>query len=163
MEIGSQSLFAEAAFQNISKKGEGNVILTFSSIHSFLSHCANISKILWSNGEGGIRETVGENIASLLGIEESSPIKDMSFRNDFEHYDERLVRWVRNALQKKEGYSIVDYTMNPIVRDNTLYLRTYDPDKKIYTSINRNLDLGILYQELLRVRALAAQYNPFSS
>ena len=47
-EIGVQILFALAAFENISKKGEDDAIITFSSIHSFLTHCANISKLLYS-------------------------------------------------------------------------------------------------------------------
>ena len=47
-EVVIQILFALAAFKNITKKGECNAIETFSSIHSYLTHCANISRLLWS-------------------------------------------------------------------------------------------------------------------
>ena len=47
-EIWTQCRFAEISYSNIIDKSRRDVDTTFSSIHSFLSHCGIVSKLLWS-------------------------------------------------------------------------------------------------------------------
>lgn len=51
LEIRAQAQFAKMTYKNIKKKlGTGDEWAVFSSIHSFLSHCAMISKMLQAKG-----------------------------------------------------------------------------------------------------------------
>ena len=162
-EIGVQVLFALAAFENITKKGEGNIILTFSSIHSFLTHCANISKLLWSPPKatsGTIRSEIGQDLADAIGTPVLPLLKDKSFRDDLDHYDERMLRWIKEEYPKHQNGDadrrpVSDLTIgdkNQKGGQNALHLRNYNPDTKIYTYAERDLDLGALRDELLELQ-----------
>lgn len=158
-EVGVQICFALAAFENITKKGEGDIIIAFSSIHSFLTHCANVGKLLWSTE---IRTETGQDLATHLGTTGLSLLKDRSFRNDLDHYDERLVCWIKAEYPKHENGDadrrpISDLTIGD--KDlkggrNALHLRHYDPHTKNYTYGDRNLDLEALRNELIAIRQL---------
>ena len=70
----------------------------FRALHSFLTHCANISRLLFpgqrKNHNAQRRATM---LCDALDVNEDSPIADRSLRNHLEHYDERLDRWARSA------------------------------------------------------------------
>ncbi|MBA2468283.1 MAG: hypothetical protein H0V37_02625 [Chloroflexia bacterium] len=67
--------------------------------HAFLSHVANISKILWppcsrkSPIKQEVRDQRGEALRRILGITDSSVLHGRSLRDDLEHFDERLESW----------------------------------------------------------------------
>ena len=162
-EIGVQILFALAAFENITKKGEGNIILAFSSIHSFLTHCANISKLLWSPPKatsGTVRAEIGQDLADAINVPAFTLLKDKSFRDDLDHYDERMLRWIKEEYPKHQNGDsgrrpVSDLTIgdkNQKGGSNALHLRNYNPDTKIYTYAERDLDLGTLHDELLKLQ-----------
>jgi hypothetical protein len=63
----------------------------FFSVQAFLCAAGNVSKLLWSNsseipGRGKI-------LRELLGVSEDSAVAPRTFRNHFEHFDERLEKW----------------------------------------------------------------------
>lgn len=160
MEIRKQCMFAMAAFANITKKGEGETPITFSSIHSFLTHCANISKILWSpkpnpkHPGATLKEAIGENVADRLHIGGSSPIKVKKYRDTLDHYDERIVKWVKEALIRKEKHRevpIVDMTIGKKTIADALYLRHYDPETGIFTLMSEELNLKTLHDEVFEI------------
>ena len=64
-EIGIQILLAKRAFKNIEIKSEHDHLAALSSMHSFLTHCANISKLLWSSPP----RRGHNNIKSVLGVD----------------------------------------------------------------------------------------------
>ena len=66
---------------------------TFHAVQGLLSSAANVQKALW--GQGGTREAAREALRQYLGVEESSPFRDMGMRDNFDHFDERLERWWR--------------------------------------------------------------------
>src|SRR5258708_20725593 len=88
-EISKEGHFADIAYNNIQAKGAVSTDIVFSSIHSFLSHCAMISKLLEASEPGG-----GATIGAVLRVPSSSPIHKRKFRNSLEHYDERLKDWI---------------------------------------------------------------------
>ncbi|WP_417220868.1 hypothetical protein [Arthrobacter sp.] len=57
----------------------------------FLVGAANVSKALWGQRSRFADQRV--SIRNSLGVTDDSPLKDVSFRNHFEHFDERLDRW----------------------------------------------------------------------
>lgn len=160
MEIRKQCMFAIAAFNNITKKGEGETPLTFSSIHSFLTHSANISKVLWSPkpnpkypGET-LKEVIGQDVADRLRIGGSSPIKDMKVRDGLDHYDARIAKWVKEAVERNKNGNvipIVDIAIGKKNIPNALYLRHYDPETGVFTFMGEELNLKNLHDEVLMI------------
>ena len=150
-EIWTQAHFAERAYDNLLPKTEVNTDIVFSSIHSFLSHCALVSKLLKSSGESA-------QIGAILGIDDDSVVHNRTFRNHLEHYDERLKEWIR-----KKGLSanIGAYNIGPksaIAVPNLVYVSHYDPSSNIFTFVDEDLDLAQLHAEIQRIKQIADQW-----
>ncbi|MEA2141968.1 MAG: hypothetical protein QOI64_398 [Solirubrobacteraceae bacterium] len=64
---------------------------TWTAIQNLLTAASNISKALW--GQGGRHEVERQALRDSLGIDDTSPLREVAMRNHFEHYDERLDRW----------------------------------------------------------------------
>jgi len=148
-EISTQSHFAELAYRNIDPKVQKGTDAVFSSIHSFLSHCAMVSKLLKSCDEKM------KSIGDILKISESSIIHDRKFRNSLEHYDERLKSWIR---EKGVNANIGTYNIGPksMIRiPNMVFVSHYDPTNTTFTFVNEDFDLGQLFEEVQRIKELA--------
>lgn len=150
-EISTQAHFAELAYQNIDPKATRDTAAVFSSIHSFLSHCAMVSKMLAADDS----ETPSKSIGDVLGIASSSAIHNRKFRNSLEHYDERLKKWIR---ERGVNVNIGAYNIGPksaIQIPDLIFVSHYDPTSKIFTFVNEDFDLGALHKEVRRIRGIA--------
>lgn len=67
-EIWTQAHFAELAYANIDIKATKDTDIVFSSIHSFLSHCAMVSKLL--SGKDDVDPPL--YIGDVVGIDKAS-------------------------------------------------------------------------------------------
>lgn len=153
-EIWTQAHFAELAYRNIDPKATRGTDAVFSSIHSFLSHCAMVSKMLVAT-DG---ESQSKSIGDILGIPGSSVIHNRKFRNNLEHYDERLKRWIR---QYAAGTNVGTYNMGrkgAIRIPNIIYVSHYDPTDNTFTFVNEDFDLGVLYEEAQRIKGIAGAW-----
>jgi len=151
-EISTQCTFAEIAYSNIGQKSTNGEDGLFSSIHSFLSHCAMISKFLRSKH---IKGSDDEYIAKILGITSSYKINNRAFRDTLEHYDEYLAEWVS---RHGENVNIMDYCIaheGAVIGSNMVKVRVYNPSTKIYTLIDEKTDLNKLYEEAIDIRGKA--------
>ncbi|MFC7526890.1 hypothetical protein ACFQRK_23235 [Parapedobacter sp. GCM10030251] len=83
------------------------------SIQSILVAAANVSKILWPNNKYKLR---GERLRQLLKVKKDNLLVDRKFRNNFEHYDERIEEW----FKKHSGGVYIDLSMNPSLRGGSL-------------------------------------------
>lgn len=182
-EVWTQCQFAHVAFSNINPKAAANTDVVFSSIHSFLSHCANVSKLLdareWPDqvltrsrfrslikrilrALGLTRGNGGKSMGEILGVPRGLAIhKKRWFRNSLEHYDERLWTWLK-------GYgpdvSIFDYNVMPKsaikVAPNLkhIWVRNYDPMTNTFTFTGKDLDISVMHKEILDIQRLADQW-----
>ena len=146
-ETWTQAHFAGLAFSNIDRKTVGGTDGVFSSIHSFLSHCAMVSKMLKANYQND-----SESIGKILEITNNSPIHNRKFRNFLEHYDKELKRWI-----KKKGIdtNIGTYNVGPksmIKIPNILFVSHYDPSTNTYTFVDKDINLGILHNEVEKIK-----------
>lgn len=150
-ETSTQAHFAEIAYKNIVPKARGGTDTVFSSIHSFLSHCALVSKMLKAVDDANPSKTVG----SALGISNSSLIHQRTFRNNLEHYDERLKKWVG---QFGANTTIGTYNIGPksmFQKPNIVLVSHYDPNTTTFTFVNEDFNLSRLYQEVIRIKDIA--------
>lgn len=150
-EIWTQAHFAEIAYGNIDPKATKGTDSVFSSIHSFLSHCANVSKLLVAN-DG---ETPLKTIGDILKISRNSDVHNRKFRNHLEHYDERLKKWIK---EKGINGTIGTYNIGPksmIQVPNMIFVSHYDPIDNTFTFVDEDFNLGTLFNEIVKIKALA--------
>lgn len=106
-EIGLQSKIALRAAERLWATHDNfDHTETWCSIQSILVAAGNVSKILWPNVKYKIR---GEKLRRFLKVENDNPLCSRTFRNHFEHYDERIEEW----FEGKSGGVYVDLAMNP--------------------------------------------------
>lgn len=150
-EIWTQCHFAERAFNNIYPKASNNTDIVFSSIHSFLSHTAIVSKMLKARGES-------VSISEVLSISDASEIHNRRFRNHLEHYDERLKQWIQ---EKGVNAMIGMYNIGPksmLSAPNMVFVSHYDPVSQTFTFVDEDLDLGELHKEIKTVKRTAGAW-----
>ncbi len=128
LEISTQARFAEIAYSFIDPKAANSLDVVFSSIHSFLSHCAMVSKMLKAKDDENPAKCIGD----VLGITHASIIHKRKFRNRLEHYDERLKKWIRRFAA---GANMGAYNIghkSAIQMPNMIFVSHYDPGGKIF-------------------------------
>ena len=150
-EIWTQAHFAELAYKNINPKAVHPTDAVFSSIHSFLSHCSMVSKMLKAKFD----QTSNIRISDVLAISATSIIHNRKFRNSLEHYDKELKKWI---LNKGVHANIGTYNIGPklmIKIPNMVFVSHYDPNNYTYTFVDEDTNLEILYQEVSRIKNTA--------
>ena len=155
-EISTQCHFAELAFKNIYPKAQLGTDAVFTSIHSFLSHCAMVSKMLMADDQVSVQEK--KSIGDILEISNTSPIHNRKFRNHLEHYDERLKKWIQ---QYGPDVSIGTYNVGPksmFAVPGMIFVRHYDPVNYIFTFVNEDFDLRELFEEVERIKHIADKW-----
>lgn len=153
-EILAQARFAGIAYSQIDPKAASNNDAVFSSIHSFLSHCAMVSKMLAARDDSYPQKSIG----GILGIANTSVIHERQFRNHLEHYDERLKKWIKeHGIGKPIGtYNIGSKTKYP--KHIILLVSHYDPDSAVFTFVNEDFDLRALAEEVKRIKECADRW-----
>ncbi len=120
------------------------------SIQSILVAAGNVSRILWPSRKQS--KTRGEELRTLLGIDESNILSDRKFRNHFEHYDERIEDW----FEKSGSAVYTDSSINPfgsIWESNPPNLhRGYSPLTQTLTFRGESVDLATLLNVLEEIR-----------
>ncbi|WP_263374153.1 hypothetical protein [Granulicella aggregans] len=96
-ELAFQCAFAERIYQELdfALDNNGNSLLIFCRLQSFLGAAANISKLLFGDhtAKGKIAFTAREPLRSALGVRDGDFTHARSVRNRFEHLDEDLDEW----------------------------------------------------------------------
>lgn len=155
-EISTQCNFADAAYSNILKKAPERLRTSFASIHSFLSHCAMVSKLLWS--EYLKNNSKNQAIAQILEVADDSKIRKRHFRNILEHYDEYLKKWIK---ERGGNINILDFNTGPreMIKigkgTNTIFVRHFDQTSFTFTLIDEELNLKELHGEILNIKSRA--------
>ena len=107
-ELQRQCRFGLRAFQDLRSSLErGDTDLLWYSVQAILISAGNVSKLLWPAAEQF--QERGQTLRTLLSVPEESPIAPRTFRNHFEHFDERLEHW---ANMKGRG-AVVDSNVGP--------------------------------------------------
>jgi hypothetical protein len=101
----------------------------FRNLHSFLTHASNVSRLLFPPRRDGNKRA--EHLRSLLGVDDTNPLKSRTLRDHLDHYDERLDEW------RSKHRTIISDTIGP--RDTTFAgldlnaaLRWYDPSTQMF-------------------------------
>jgi hypothetical protein len=158
-EIECQSqLAARAAERLVIRDGHFDSMEIWSAIQSILVAAGNVSKILWPSRRSSAQR--GAMLREPLEIAEDNVLANRSFRNHFEHYDERLEDW----LSRKTSAGYVDQ----LVGEKTGFMRgfpqsvhrAYDPSTQTLTYRDESMHLKPLLIALdeIRVRCRLITY-----
>jgi hypothetical protein len=159
-EIGRQIEFSFIAVEDLNKEllksNNINMKKFWYSTQSLLISVANVSKILYPSTKS--KETNKERaklLRSELKLEEHSVLDDRDIRNCFEHFDERLDKFIRDC-EKNHGIfvdsNISDekgIVMEGMGRD--FYLRKYNPRTNTLTFKDISYELQPVIDALIKL------------
>ncbi len=77
------------------------------SVQALLVAVGNISKLLWPSKE--LLPERGAELRTSLSVGEDSPLEPRTFRNHFEHFDDRLEQWATSS----ERCNLFDSNVGP--------------------------------------------------
>jgi hypothetical protein len=134
-EVEQQCIFAITAVndlkQALSMLDVTRVTRVWYSVQAFLVAVGNLSKLLW--GCDGQRCEQRAELRNMLSVDEGSPLESRTFRNHFEHFDERIEKWAESSRRGNfYDSNIGPLTMFPDVEPSDC-LRHFDPqDFKLF-------------------------------
>ena len=147
-EIVMQSKFAAMAADQLAKASDP--IAIWGSIQAILIAAANVSKILWPEQKD--RRARGEHLRVLLGVDDHSLLSDRTFRNHFEHYDERVEDWFsKSASSAYVDSEINTFPPSPFGLPRVVH-RGYNPDSQILSFRGESIDMAAVLAALADIR-----------
>jgi hypothetical protein len=125
----------------------------WASVQSCLTAVANISKACW--GQDGQHRKQRKPLRQSLGIKGDSPLKPLSTRNNFEHFDERLEVWFATGAHHRH----VDRVIGPPnviggVADADMF-RVFDTSSAEVVLWGERYPLKALMEEVTRIYPIA--------
>jgi hypothetical protein len=143
-EIERQSSFAVMAADDLeSALRAQDGYRVWYSVQGLLIAVGNISKLLWPVVA---HEERGRRLRQLLGVPDDSVLAPRTFRNHFEHFDERLESWATSS----ERRNFVDSNIGPpgmiVGIDPGDYLRNLDPENLAVTFRGDQYELSSIVQ-----------------
>jgi hypothetical protein len=101
----------------LGQSGYGVATELWASVESLLNAAGNIARVLW--GQRGEQAGQRAPIRRYFDVDDSSPLKKVAMRNNFQHFDERIERWwnessSRTFIDKVSGHGIEIQTGDPL-------------------------------------------------
>lgn len=122
-------------------------------VQTFITGAGNLAKLFW--GQAGRHTVARTALRESLAVEDDSPLKGVTLRNHFEHYDERIDRW----WVESENHMYLDRHTGDLDSVNGFTdvekFRVFDPIKDAVFFWGRQYDLRPLTEEIKRVLARA--------
>ncbi len=147
-EMVTQSKFAAHAAGRLAESSDP--IEMWSSIQSILVAAANVSKILWPAREP--YKERGKQLRELIGVDDHDLLSDRTFRNHFEHYDERIEDW----FDGNDSAVYTDQRIDPLERGPfglpRLAHRSYNPVSQVLRFRDESIDLAAVLAALTEIR-----------
>jgi hypothetical protein len=128
---------------------ENDVTRTFAGLQSLLNAAANISKALW--GQGGRFAAQRQPLRDSIGITDASPLRTVTMRNKYEHFDERLDKW----WSESQNHNHLDFSIMPISGvagfDQNDMFRVFDPTSTNLYFWGQEFNVQELINEVQRI------------
>lgn len=126
-------------------------------VQNFIIGAGNVSKALW--GAGGSRYAERQPLRDSLQADDSSPLKNIKIRNDYEHLDERIEKW----WKKDKSHNRVGIYIGPrggvVGLHETSMMRWIDPTTGDVIFWGNELNIPEVAQEVQRILPIANAEN----
>jgi len=132
----------------------------FRSIHSFLTHTSNISRLLWpaipTRGNGESDEAHGARVSAKLpvararalrvafGLPDDHVLKSRRLRDLLEHFDEKLDDWRTTSVHRNIVNDYIGPKNGIVGIAETDMMRWFDPATNSFTFRGEQFDLQAL-------------------
>lgn len=128
----------------------------FRNIHSFLTHAAVVSKILFpaKNKKKPDRVVRGEHLRELLEVDGGHPIMTRSVRDDLDHFDERIDQWATDSKKHNRLDKIIgprNIIGGTIFEEGDTF-RHYVPGEGVFMFRGKEIDIGKIAKALGELR-----------
>ena len=122
---------------------------TFYALQNLLNAAANISKALW--GSKGKRAAQRKPLRDSIGIDDQSPLREVTMRNNYEHFDERLDTWWNESPNHNAvDLSVMPRNAIPGIPTNG-WFRVYDPLTGNLTFWDEDFNVQAIINEIERI------------
>ena len=177
-EIYQQCNFALMSLEDFSKNyQENNTDRFWYSIQSFLVSCANISKLLWidlrvkplkneskedyEKREKQLYETKcrREALRKTLSVYDDSPLKSRSMRNNFEHFDKEIEKWLEASKSHNFLDNIIMNESGIIGANEGDFMRVFNTTKNAITFRGQVYELEPIIKEIKRLYLIAKKVS----
>jgi hypothetical protein len=153
-EVERQCKFALIASNDlISALKSGDMDRFWFSVQAFLVAAGNISKLLWPPKE--TMKGRGVELRTSFGVDDNSLLEPRTFRNHFEHFDERLEEWVTSSQRR----NFVDSNIGPpgmiVGLDAGDFLRNFDTTNYAVTFRGDTYNLRPIIDAIEKLYAMA--------
>ena len=121
----------------------------FYALQNFLNAGANISKLLW--GQGGKFERKRKALRDSICVDNNSPLRQVTMRNNFEHFDDRLDKWWKQS--KRHNYFDLNLMSRTAIigADEIDRFRAFDPSSSTLTFWSQDFNLKELMDEVQKI------------
>lgn len=165
-EIKIQSEFGIFAYEKILQTLEleidDGISVELFYVHAFLSHVANVSKLLDTRSNtkiSGVRR--GELLRQVLSVPDNYLLHDRKIRNHLEHFDERIDQYMVNVDKVVVSYllgkgEIYDADGKPF--DKKYIFRHLDPYSLSFYFRGEQYDLSQVAEELSTIYTNAVHW-----
>ena len=147
-EIVTQSKIAANAAGRLAVSSDP--IEVWSSIQSILVAAGNVSKILWPVRKPNKER--GKQLRDLIGVDDHNLLSDRTFRNHFEHYDERVEEWFAGNDSAVYMDSGIDSFEQRPWRPPRQFHRSYNPVSQVLSFRDESIDLAAVLTALAEIR-----------
>ena len=147
-EIVAQSKIAKMAADRLAKTSDS--VEVWGSIQSILVATANVSKILWPAKEKYMAR--GKQLRKQLGVADDNLLADRTFRNHFEHYDERVEEWFEGSNSAVYMDSIIDPFESTPLSLPQFFHRRYNSTSRTLSFRNESISLPAVLAALATIR-----------
>lgn len=150
LQVSLQCQFVQRAAHDLDAAlTQHDIEAVFYAIQNLLQAAANISKALW--GQKGKFAEQRKPVRDSMGVDDASPLKPVSMRNKFEHFDERLDLWWKES--QHHNYMDLNVASTDSIRglDNIDMFRTFDPATANVIFWGERFNIQELVDEVLRI------------
>jgi hypothetical protein len=123
----------------------------FFSLQNLLTAAANASKALWGPQHNRDTAAARKPLRDSIGVRDDSPLKQVTMRNHYEHFDERLDTW----WKKSKNHHSVDREIGPsgsfLGFDPLDMFRWFDPTAAKLEFWGQSFDIQAVINEVRRI------------
>lgn len=149
----------------------------FRNLHSFLTHAANVSKMLWpalpNQRKHESPEAYQERISKLarykrglflreaLGRDDSSPLISRELRDHLDHFDQRLDTWSADEGRRHYLQNYIGDARKRTSIKRGHQMRSFDPERKVFGFRGEEFELAVILPELrdIKLRSAGAAFH----
>jgi hypothetical protein len=123
----------------------------FFALQGLLTAAANAAKALWGSGNRLDVAARRKPLRDSIGVDDTSPLRAVSMRNNFEHIDDRIDAWWNHGASRM----YVDFQLGPQSAIGgtpaTSIFRSYDPATHHVSFWDQTFDVRALVAEVNRI------------